>query len=68
MLELPEDAPRFVDDASLEGMRPPRLRNDSYLGAIHRENLLVRAGMQVLKNCDCNFFYCYFVRTFCNCL
>ena len=24
-----------------------RLRNDSYLGAIHRENLIVRAGLQV---------------------
>ncbi|XP_008195928.1 probable Rho GTPase-activating protein CG5521 isoform X1 [Tribolium castaneum] len=46
MLEPAEDAPRFVDDGIIEGMRPPRLRNDSYLGAIHRENLLVRAGMQ----------------------
>ena len=27
--------------------RVTRLRNDSYLGAIHRENLLVRAGLQV---------------------
>lgn len=29
-----------------EGNRVTRLRNDSYLGAIHKENLLVRAGLQ----------------------
>nr|CAD7424624.1 unnamed protein product [Timema monikensis] len=29
-----------------ESYRMTRLRNDSYLGAIHRENLLVRAGLQ----------------------
>ncbi|GFG28404.1 hypothetical protein Cfor_11332, partial [Coptotermes formosanus] len=29
-----------------ESCRGTRLRNDSYLGAIHRENLLVRAGLQ----------------------
>ncbi|XP_021917093.1 ral GTPase-activating protein subunit alpha-1 isoform X3 [Zootermopsis nevadensis] len=29
-----------------ESYRVTRLRNDSYLGAIHRENLLVRAGLQ----------------------
>lgn len=26
---------------------PRRLRNDSYLGAIHKDNILVRAGLQV---------------------
>ncbi|XP_034238105.1 probable Rho GTPase-activating protein CG5521 isoform X3 [Thrips palmi] len=31
-----------------ETHRQTRLRNDSYLGAIHRENLLVRAGLQNL--------------------
>ncbi|RZC33539.1 hypothetical protein BDFB_003365, partial [Asbolus verrucosus] len=46
MLEPLEDASRFVEDAFPEGARPARLRNDSYLGAIHKENLLVRAGMQ----------------------
>ncbi|CAH1364634.1 unnamed protein product [Tenebrio molitor] len=46
MLEPPDDIPRFGDDAIVEAVRPPRLRNDSYLGAIHKENLLVRAGMQ----------------------
>ncbi|XP_075222670.1 putative Rho GTPase-activating protein CG5521 [Lycorma delicatula] len=29
-----------------DGGRVTRLRNDSYLGAIHKENLLVRAGLQ----------------------
>ncbi|PNF30190.1 Ral GTPase-activating protein subunit alpha-2 [Cryptotermes secundus] len=29
-----------------ESYRVTRLRNDSYLGAIHKENLLVRAGLQ----------------------
>lgn len=29
-----------------ESYRLNRLRNDSYLGAIHRENLFVRAGLQ----------------------
>lgn len=42
-LEVPDDAARAEEPES----RPPRLRNDSYLGAIHKENLLVRAGMQV---------------------
>ncbi|XP_066993863.2 probable Rho GTPase-activating protein CG5521 isoform X2 [Anabrus simplex] len=32
----------------METTRMTRLRNDSYLGAIHRENLLVRAGLQNL--------------------
>lgn len=32
----------------VETHRQTRLRNDSYLGAIHRENLLVRAGLQNL--------------------
>ncbi|KAL3287319.1 hypothetical protein HHI36_001794 [Cryptolaemus montrouzieri] len=43
MLELPDDM-RLSEDEG--GGRPSRLRNDSYLGAIHKENLLVRAGMQ----------------------
>ncbi|CAH0550342.1 unnamed protein product [Brassicogethes aeneus] len=42
-LEPPEDAPRVSED---DNGRQGRLRNDSYLGAIHKENLLVRAGMQ----------------------
>lgn len=46
MLEPSDDAPRKEDDLS-DGFRPGRLRNDSYLGAIHKENLLVRAGSQV---------------------
>lgn len=29
-----------------DSLRLSRLRNDSYLGAIHRENLFVRAGLQ----------------------
>ncbi|XP_049857449.1 probable Rho GTPase-activating protein CG5521 isoform X1 [Schistocerca gregaria] len=33
---------------SPESFRVTRLRNDSYLGAIHKENLLVRAGLQNL--------------------
>ncbi|KAJ8980173.1 hypothetical protein NQ317_011417 [Molorchus minor] len=45
-LELPDDMPRVGDDLTPENARPIRLRNDSYLGAIHKENLLVRAGMQ----------------------
>jgi hypothetical protein len=31
---------------SPDSLRLLRLRNDSYLGAIHRENLFVRAGLQ----------------------
>ena len=46
MLEPPEDAPRLQEEVA-EGFRPGRLRNDSYLGAIHKENLLIRAGLQV---------------------
>lgn len=46
-LELPEDVPRGGEELTPESGRPGRLRNDSYLGAIHKENLLVRAGMQV---------------------
>lgn len=39
--------PMKTDDELLaESYRQTRLRNDSYLGAIHRENLLVRAGLQ----------------------
>lgn len=29
-----------------DSLRLSRLRNDSYLGAIHRDNLFVRAGLQ----------------------
>lgn len=47
VLEPVEDTGRPQDEASHEGSRPGRLRNDSYLGAIHKENLLVRAGLQV---------------------
>lgn len=43
-LELPDDVPRGEESTEI---KPSRLRNDSYLGAIHKENLLVRAGMQV---------------------
>lgn len=43
-LELPDDVSRGEESSD---NRPVRLRNDSYLGAIHKENLLVRAGMQV---------------------
>lgn len=42
-LELPDDLPR----EETADNKPIRLRNDSYFGAIHKENLLVRAGMQV---------------------
>ena len=42
-----EDCQRKEDDKSpQEYQRQIRLRNDSYLGAIHRENLFVRAGLQ----------------------
>ncbi|XP_012254870.2 probable Rho GTPase-activating protein CG5521 isoform X5 [Athalia rosae] len=34
------------DRSPPESYRQTRLRNDSYLGAIHRENLFVRAGLQ----------------------
>ncbi|CAH1981298.1 unnamed protein product [Acanthoscelides obtectus] len=48
-LELPEDMQRNPsDELNPDIVRPGRLRNDSYLGAIHKENLLVRAGMQNL--------------------
>ncbi|XP_063231262.1 LOW QUALITY PROTEIN: ral GTPase-activating protein subunit alpha-1 [Bacillus rossius redtenbacheri] len=46
--------PPSYEYSSMEGgdgpdsYRMTRLRNDSYLGAIHRENLLVRAGLQNL--------------------
>lgn len=43
-LELPDEIPRGEE---LDNNRPIRLRNDSYLGAIQKENFLVRAGMQV---------------------
>ena len=35
-----------TDKSPQEYQRQTRLRNDSYLGAIHRENLFVRAGLQ----------------------
>ena len=34
------------DKSPQDSLRLSRLRNDSYLGAIHRENLFVRAGLQ----------------------
>ncbi|XP_022909230.2 probable Rho GTPase-activating protein CG5521 isoform X1 [Onthophagus taurus] len=43
-----EEVARVSDDNVPEGFRPGRLRNDSYLGAIQKENLLVRAGLQNL--------------------
>lgn len=34
-----------------------RLRNDSYLGAVHKNHMLIRAGLQVkLEICDCVTF------------
>lgn len=47
VLEPPDDLSRISDENVPEGYRSGRLRNDSYLGAIQKENLLVRAGMQV---------------------
>lgn len=44
----------FQGSETSESYRVTRLRNDSYLGAIHRENLLVRAGLQV-----CNIILLY---------
>ncbi|XP_020286965.1 probable Rho GTPase-activating protein CG5521 isoform X8 [Pseudomyrmex gracilis] len=35
-----------MEKSSSENYRQTRLRNDSYLGAIHRENLFIRAGLQ----------------------
>ncbi|XP_012145628.1 putative Rho GTPase-activating protein CG5521 isoform X6 [Megachile rotundata] len=35
-----------MDKSPSENYRQTRLRNDSYLGAIHRENLFIRAGLQ----------------------
>ncbi|XP_032455562.1 probable Rho GTPase-activating protein CG5521 isoform X2 [Nasonia vitripennis] len=35
-----------ADKSPQDSLRFSRLRNDSYLGAIHRENLFVRAGLQ----------------------
>ncbi|XP_076233840.1 putative Rho GTPase-activating protein CG5521 isoform X7 [Calliopsis andreniformis] len=35
-----------IDKSPSETYRQTRLRNDSYLGAIHRENLFIRAGLQ----------------------
>lgn len=47
MLELPDELQKLPDDSSLEGSgRYNRLRNDSYFGAINKENLIVRAGLQ----------------------
>ncbi|XP_076268274.1 putative Rho GTPase-activating protein CG5521 isoform X2 [Rhynchophorus ferrugineus] len=46
VLEPPDDLVRSQQDS--DNGRTGRLRNDSYLGAIHKENLLVRAGMQNL--------------------
>ncbi|XP_053985911.1 probable Rho GTPase-activating protein CG5521 isoform X10 [Hylaeus volcanicus] len=38
--------PSDIDRSPSESYRQTRLRNDSYLGAIHRENLFIRAGLQ----------------------
>lgn len=46
VLEPPEDL-RVHDDNFPDRCRFSRLRNDSYIGAIQKENLFVRAGMQV---------------------
>lgn len=35
-----------IEKSPSESYRQSRLRNDSYLGAIHRENLFIRAGLQ----------------------
>lgn len=35
-----------MDRSPPESYRQNKLRNDSYLGAIHRENLFIRAGLQ----------------------
>ncbi|RLU22901.1 hypothetical protein DMN91_005179 [Ooceraea biroi] len=35
-----------IEKSPSESYRQTRLRNDSYLGAIHRENLFIRAGLQ----------------------
>ncbi|KAL1487986.1 hypothetical protein ABEB36_015366 [Hypothenemus hampei] len=45
-LEPPEEISKH--QADIGDGRVGRLRNDSYLGAIHKENLLIRAGMQNL--------------------
>ncbi|XP_026674895.1 probable Rho GTPase-activating protein CG5521 isoform X9 [Ceratina calcarata] len=47
--DLEENAKRDgndIDKSPSESYRQTRLRNDSYLGAIHRENLFIRAGLQ----------------------
>lgn len=46
-LEPPDEIPS-KNSHDTDGSRASRLRNDSYLGAIHKENLLVRAGSQVV--------------------
>lgn len=46
-LEPPDEITKNQHEMSDNG-RTGRLRNDSYLGAIHKENLLVRAGIQNL--------------------
>lgn len=49
LLEPPEGMP--TQEELAEGARPPyRFRNDSYIGAVTKENILVRAGLQVNKN------------------
>lgn len=45
-LEPPDEIPS-KNSHDTDGSKAGRLRNDSYLGAIHKENLLVRAGIQV---------------------
>ncbi|XP_060517842.1 probable Rho GTPase-activating protein CG5521 isoform X2 [Cylas formicarius] len=45
-LEPPDELTANQQDVGSIANRGGRLRNDSYLGAIHKENLLVRAGVQ----------------------
>lgn len=47
-LEPPDEIPSKNSHETEMSSRASRLRNDSYLGAIHKENLLVRAGIQVV--------------------
>ncbi|XP_048261988.1 ral GTPase-activating protein subunit alpha-1 isoform X6 [Bombus affinis] len=44
--EYPKKDLNDIDKSPSESYRQTRLRNDSYLGAIHRENLFIRAGLQ----------------------
>lgn len=48
LLEPPDGSVNLQEEFA-EGVRPGRLRNDSYIGAVHKENVLVRAGLQVFN-------------------